>query len=1069
MLRVVDYQTIGFIGNRHTSGKRSDGPLLLSPGDGPHLANVFGIPAGTFGWARFQYSHGTNTPFVANRIVTGGSSGAKARVLYEIDSSGNNKQVVLELITPTIPFRAGEVVTDNSSPAKSATLALSAAGAPLLPTNSTIEFPVTGQDKPRNLLTELFNPILNSFVPTGLVPNDLWWDYGAKRALLLDVSTVSSIAQWSVIIGATSGATGLVTATTGGTPGVAYVAVYSGTFQVGEQIDIVGGGTNVATVLNVPAPPTRGEWTVYHGLPNNAGFGIGFDEPPGGSDSCGHRGALGMETYVLHEAYKLWGANLKGTKFDASAIYDSSGIGGVCVGVVKCSATAFGTTWSVGEVVTAAGGWSAKVIGHDAVKKWVYVKNVEGTLAPGVITGATSGAVATALDNVFGWMKGAKYWLGFIAEVAAMTAKLPPGSHTMTWKFLQVATCDGDMQAPGGMGLSSGDIATAAAKFAGDLRIELDSPGLVISSLLPDTRMRPLSAPGMAEIVRKGLVAANRIDPLSRYFYLDGFELAAPTLAQKDIGTDPIEWETFGYVEGGRRSWRSYLASTLVSTDTNYSHAAVVTITSQSQSAQGNWEVLRLIGDPDMAHLPADNPMLEWNPVSTLDPDQWIWNELTGAFEILDVSVNACGWGDTHPGQYGLNVTLMQRLRGRYGRIYCFHMPYGGSAMQAVSITQGGTWDPDWVTPPWVVTQTMTVTVPVAGTGRFTASSGTPFLAIPIGTVTQITGSSAFVGAGGNNTAPMRGKTVSAVDPAGAWIELAGDFIAETVALTLTFGPHNLDKAMEDTARKGITWLMTEHRRIPTHVLDVTWQGEADGLAPATFPAKAAAHVARKRALFGPKPPGFPATPSVWLQPSAHTSLGTDAELAALLAAFPVIKSLVNVDGRFEVITTDEFTFKMDGGPYPRPAERHYSPAPTGWFHHDDKAMWQAGWKVDLTIDAHPEWNIPAHPNGPVAWLTGDGGAVGGAEGAGEDAEGGEAALDGGGGGAAEAISAGEAANIIGVLDEAIAAGGDVASYTINGREVTMRSLGELLEARKYYEAQQSRARGLRRTRVSFG
>jgi hypothetical protein len=57
---------------------------------------------------------------------------------------------------------------------------------------------------------------------------------------------------------------------------------------------------------------------------------------------------------------------------------------------------------------------------------------------------------------------------------------------------------------------------------------------------------------------------------------------------------------------------------------------------------------------------------------------------------------------------------------------------------------------------------------------------------------------------------------------------------------------------------------------------------------------------------------------------------------------------------------------------------------------------------------------------------------------------------------------------ILAAIDAAIRSGGDVAAYTVNGRTVQLRSLTELITARKYYEAQQARSRGLRRTKVRF-
>jgi len=65
-------------------------------------------------------------------------------------------------------------------------------------------------------------------------------------------------------------------------------------------------------------------------------------------------------------------------------------------------------------------------------------------------------------------------------------------------------------------------------------------------------------------------------------------------------------------------------------------------------------------------------------------------------------------------------------------------------------------------------------------------------------------------------------------------------------------------------------------------------------------------------------------------------------------------------------------------------------------------------------------------------------------------------------------ISSVEAQAILDALDDAILKGGDVGSYTVNGRTVNMRSLTEIIDARKYYEAQKARANGVRYTKVRF-
>lgn len=68
----------------------------------------------------------------------------------------------------------------------------------------------------------------------------------------------------------------------------------------------------------------------------------------------------------------------------------------------------------------------------------------------------------------------------------------------------------------------------------------------------------------------------------------------------------------------------------------------------------------------------------------------------------------------------------------------------------------------------------------------------------------------------------------------------------------------------------------------------------------------------------------------------------------------------------------------------------------------------------------------------------------------------------------AGAISTAASGDIVKAIDDAIAGRGDVSSYTINGRTVTLTSLPDLIKARQYFLALNSRARGLRSTRVRF-
>jgi hypothetical protein len=126
--------------------------------------------------------------------------------------------------------------------------------------------------------------------------------------------------------------------------------------------------------------------------------------------------------------------------------------------------------------------------------------------------------------------------------------------------------------------------------------------------------------------------------------------------------------------------------------------------------------------------------------------------------------------------------------------------------------------------------------------------------------------------------------------------------------------------------------------------------------------------------------------------------------------------------------------------------------------HHTMQAYIASGYLADRGFSTLV--GFPAHPAGEVSIDIGaaDGGTI--------DSGTDELPVDGGGTDAPP--SAQDPLDIIASLDQAILDGGDVAAYTINGRTVQLRSLTELIEARKYFKAEQAKAKGLRRTRVRF-
>lgn len=225
------------------------------------------------------------------------------------------------------------------------------------------------------------------------------------------------------------------------------------------------------------------------------------------------------------------------------------------------------------------------------------------------------------------------------------------------------------------------------------------------------------------------------------------------------------------------------------------------------------------------------------------------------------------------------------------------------------------------------------------------------------------------------------------------------------------------------------------------------------------FAAKVGDFVDDLRLAFSTRAVGAP-VPIVWLQPPPPvTDGGTSIHnlspsatmtervnrvrnaIAALATSKPRVAVLTNAgDGDYELI-------RPVAGQMP----------PTEPVHYGGEAELQLGY--DFFDALMPLVSATA---------SGDGAAAGGGvdEGVGVDGpvEGGEAAAAAGD----AAMTFESAMDIISSLDQAIQDGGDIAAYSVNGRYTQLRSLNELIAARKYFVAEAAKARGLRRTRIRF-
>lgn len=192
--------------------------------------------------------------------------------------------------------------------------------------------------------------------------------------------------------------------------------------------------------------------------------------------------------------------------------------------------------------------------------------------------------------------------------------------------------------------------------------------------------------------------------------------------------------------------------------------------------------------------------------------------------------------------------------------------------------------------------------------------------------------------------------------------------------------------------------------------------------AGAAFGAKAQTFVDDLRDIFTTRSSGT--LPVVWLQPPKHLTLGgtsshgsaspREAVRAGVLdlAALPRVRVLVHDSKRYELQRSDR-------------------------IHYGGEATFAIGYDFVDSILAIEQGivSLVGSPGGPIEM---------------------DPAADP------------SPSSVLQAIDDAIANNTDVGAYTVNGRFVQMRSMGELIAARKYFEAQKARQSGLRRTRMRF-
>lgn len=1014
------------------------------------------------------------TPALAvNVVVSGATSLARGRIVRVIDTVTCIVESWAHPIfgTPGGGFSPGETLNfDTGGTAIAA------------PGGISHEYPLYGQQALR-----MQDARLNSFVPNDKSDKP-WWDRRAKvaRTLLLDSGTGSVLAaDWrqgdrcttsggaafTILLSASSGSDRLLS-----------IIRASGTFTAGDTItntrssatcDIKTGGVGADT-------PT-GAWVPHHISPNLNGEGVGWELPPNGNGTDGGSASIGQEPLLVRAAHEHFVAKEdvadRGVRFVPFDQRDTSGntdgvLGGVTVQCIKCTGT-FSTAWEIGESV-GSGSWTATVHAFNAVEKYLYVRAPNGqTLAAGTLTGETSGATATCTGPALGWQKGSKYFNDLVAEIAASQ-----GAADALWmgsdaEFAGAFLCVWDAEVltfRNTLGCPWPSAAQAKVewnRFLVDLRTALGDDDLPLALWHGDARSyaSTVHAGGYAYAIFCRAVLEQLQAEIAnvRLVRTEGHQPAQTS--GLPVTTDMVKHRPADYLEDGFNAWRALQVS-LLAPSGNWKYCPLVLVIGQSQQV-GDIPAATMMAidrDPDLW------PSSSFPGVNTVDSSCITYNTITGQWEPLDVTLNANHFFGMAPGTAGPPVALMQRMKGRFapdgaysGVVGLINLPVSLSSLQANAIPPAATlgaaatWDPA----PNNISATVSCTVtafPASGMlparARFTATAGT-FSAWTIIAPATVSGSALGVqGSGGNNTANYRGNLVMAVAADGSYVDLVGSFVNEGPrTFTLTWGLLPIWAAAKQHIKDAFARL-PDLNLIPWPALVVLEQGESDVGLSSTYQAHLEELLDEVQGVFGLRPKGQTPVAEVLVQLSSNTPVGSDSEVAAIRAA----QAAVAAD-RPNAALVDPSRCPMESaGVHPRTSRAHNG------LHRTARGHIMAGYLIDEAAGSLE--GIPAHPDGAAAidFGVGVGGSSGtdGAESAGTDApEGSGAGVD--------STTEQTASTVLEQIEAAMSGGGiDVAGYTVNGRTVQNRSLTDLIAAHKYMQAQQQRARGIRRTRVSF-
>ncbi len=775
----------------------------------------------------------------------------------------------------------------------------------------------------------------------------------------------------------------------------------------------VGAVAAVTTITGAIAVKTVGEWGPFSMRPNLNGLGQNWELPPFGSDAQTRLGCIGVDPYIVKNAFARWGADTRVIKSMTSIAPTTGNQGGAAYGVIPCTTTSpISGTLTVNAatptIIAGPGGFTATVVAVNVIASHlqIWVKNITKTLASSTSpllangsalswSGASSGT-ATASDNVYGSMKGAQDYIQFFVDVAAASTKL--GGDTLNWNALFLEPWEGDCTHPiaatgTSLGIDGATVVAGYRKLAADLRADLVAPTLVCVFFAHRQESHKTTLPNNAIVIRLALAGLTGQDPKSRVTTPDEFEIAPAGYGGVAADAEGLYLEGFAYPLIGLKMWQSFAtASTPLSIGTLSEALPIVVVFGQSQAVGlGQATFWAFENDPLLGKVSSMTDQLGHQGTSTVDPREIIFNARNGAWESLEAFTNATTFGNGIVGSWSVEMSLMQRLIDRYPRIGVIKVPFGASSMQFLPTgQQQGCWAPAFSTP--TASPASVVVSDLGGsvfrftasvTGAFTAFRPTEWITIANGNALQsqvtrphpaIAPALIMAVSGSGNYIDIQAGLESAFVVSGTF----GSPATET-ALTFKQGPVDLRTSAQQVVTDALTRCMTVLGRIPEVKLIVAWQGEGDAENVVGSTAYEDAYVSAltwMRGLF-PRVYKDGDVPIAVLKISTKSPVGS-GDVATHVAK---IAALQQAQDNLRTRLTNVVTINTDGLPLTLGSQGY---TPTTWtptagtiafgdpdnfsargIHHTSRGAIGAGFLVDAALDSFGGL-FPPHPLGTL-------------------------------------------------------------------------------------------------------